>query len=113
MLKENDMLLNGKYEQEKANARDKLRYEERQIRKYKMQAEETNIRIEKTPAGELREEEKRKLQDIKANISLHQRKAREIVKDNSTFLEREYTRENPRLIKSDLGYKYYSKYYKV
>lgn len=113
MLKENDMLLNGKYEQEKANARDKLRYEERQIRKYKMQAEETNIRIEKTPVGELREEEKRKLQDIKANISLHQRKAREIVKDNSTFLEREYARENPRLIKSDLGHKYYSKYYKV
>lgn len=113
MLKENDMLLNGEYEQEKANARDKLRYEERLIRKYKLQAEETNIRIDKTPAGELREEEKRKLQDIKANISLHQRKARELVKDNSTFLEREYTRENPRLIKSDLGHKYYSKYYKV
>ena len=113
MLKENDMLLNGEYEQEKANARDKLRYEERMIRKYKLQAEETNIRIDKTPVGELREEEKRKLQDIKANISLHQRKARELVKDNSTFLEREYTRENPRLIKSDLGYKYYSKYYKA
>lgn len=113
MLKENDMLLNGKYEQDKANARDKLRYEERQIRKYKLQAEETNIRIDKTPVGELREKEKKNLQDIKSKISLHQRKARELVKDNSTFLEREYTRENPRLIKSDLGYKYYSKYYKV
>ena len=113
MLKENDMLLNGKYEQEKANARDKLRYEERLIRKYKLQAEETNIRIDKTPVGELREEEKKKLQQINANIKVHQRKARELVKDNSTFLEREYTRENPRLIKSDLGYKYYSKYYKA
>lgn len=113
MLKENDMLLNGKYEQDKANARDKLRYEERLIRKYKLQAEETNIRIDKTPVGELREEEKKKLQQINANIKVHQRKARELVKDNSTFLEREYTRENPRLIKSDLGYKYYSKYYKV
>lgn len=113
MLKENDMLLNGKYEQDKANARDKLRYEERQIRKYKLQAEETNIRIDKTPVGELREEEKKKLQQINANIKVHQRKARELVKDNSTFLEREYTRENPRLIKSDLGYKYYSKYYKA
>ena len=113
MLKENDMLLNGKYEQEKANARDKLRYEERLIRKYKLQAEETNIRIDKTPVGELREEEKKKLQQINANIRVHQRKARELVKDNSTFLEREYTRENPRLIKSDLGYKYYSKYYKA
>ena len=113
MLKENDMLLNGKYEQEKANARDKLRYEERQIRKYKLQAEETNIRIDKTPKGELRDEESKKLQDINAKIRVHQRKARELVKDNSTFLEREYTRENPRLIKTDLGYKYYSKYYKV
>jgi hypothetical protein len=113
MLKENNMLLNGKYEQEKANARDKLRYEERLIRKYKLQAEETNIRIDKTPVGELREEEKKKLQQINANIKVHQRKARELVKDNSTFLEREYTRENPRLIKSDLGYKYYSKYYKA
>ncbi len=113
MLKENDMLLNGKYEQDKANARDKLRYEERLIRKYKLQAEETNIRIDKTPTGELREEEKKKLQQINANIKVHQRKARELVKDNSTFLEREYTRENPRLIKSDLGYKYYSKYYKT
>lgn len=113
MLKENNMLLNGKYEQDKANARDKLRYEERLIRKYKLQAEETNIRIDKTPVGELREEEKKKLQQINANIKVHQRKARELVKDNSTFLEREYTRENPRLIKSDLGYKYYSKYYKA
>lgn len=113
MLKENDMLLNGKYEQEKANARDKLRHEERLIRKYKLQAEETNIRIDKTPTEELREEEKKKLQQINANIKVHQRKARELVKDNSTFLEREYTRENPRLIKSDLGYKYYSKYYKA
>lgn len=113
MLKENDMLLNGKYEQDKANARDKLRYEERLIRKYKLQKEETNIRIDKTPIGELREKEKKKLQQINANIKVHQRKARELVKDNSTFLEREYTRENPRLIKSDLGYKYYSKYYKV
>lgn len=113
MLKENDMLLNGKYEQDKANARDKLRYEERLIRKYKLQAEETNIRIDKTPVGELREEEKKKLQQINANIKVHQRKARELVKDNSAFLEREYTRENPRLIKSDLGYKYYSKYYKA
>lgn len=113
MLKENDMLLNGKYEQEKANARDKLRYEERQIRKYKLQAEEANIRIDKTPKGELRDEETKKLQDINAKIRVHQRKARELVKDNSTFLEREYTRENPRLIKTDLGYKYYAKYYKV
>lgn len=113
MLKENNMLLNGKYEQEKANARDKLRYEERLIRKYKLQAEEANIRIDKTPSGELKEEEKKKLQQINANIKVHQRKARELVKDNSTFLEREYTRENPRLIKTDLGHKYYSKYYKA
>lgn len=113
MLKENDMLLNGEYEQEKANARDRLRYQERQIRKYKLQAEETNIRIEKTPAGELKEEEKKRLQEINSNIKFHQRKARELVKDNSTFLEREYARENPRIIKTDLGYKYYSKYYKV
>lgn len=113
MLKENDMLFNGKYEQEKANARDKLRYQERQIRKYKLQAEETNIRIGKTPQGELKDEEKKNLQDINAKIRFHQRKARELVKDNSSFLERQYTRENPRLIKTDLGYKYYAKYYKV
>lgn len=113
MLKENDMLLNGKYEQEKANARDKLRYEERLIRKYKLQKEEASIRIDKTPQGELREQEQKKMQHINGKIREHQRKAREVVKDNSTFLEREYARENPRLIKTDLGYKYYSKYYKV
>lgn len=113
MLKENDMLLNGKYEQEKANARDKLRYEERQIRKYKQNAEQVNIMLERTPQGNQRDELKKRLTELNSNVRLHQGKAREIVKDNSAFLERDYARENPRLIKTDLGYKYYSKYYKV
>lgn len=112
LLKDNNMLLNGEYEQEKANARDKLRYQERQIRKYKQQVQEKTIELERTPQGAEREFLKKEITDLKSSVRLHQGKAKEIVKDNSSFLEREYTRENPRLIKTDLGYKYHSKYYK-
>jgi hypothetical protein len=112
LLKKNDMLLNGEYEQEKASARDKLRYEERQIRKYKQELETNKIMLERTPQGQEREDIKKEIERNNANIRTHQYNAREIVKQNSSFLERQYTRENPRLIKTDLGVKYHAKYYK-
>lgn len=112
MLKENDMIKNGAYEEKKAQARDSLRYQERKIREWKLKEQEKQIMLEKTPAGEEKDAIEKQLQRIKSYERIHQASARNIVKNNSTFLEREPVRENPRLIKTDLGINYEKKYYK-
>lgn len=112
LLKENNMLLNGDYESAKAKARDKLRYEERQIRKYKQDLEQKKIELERTPTGAEKDYLQKELSSIKHDITKHQRNAKQLVDNNSQFLERSYVRENPRLIQRDLGVKYHTKYYK-
>lgn len=110
MLKENNMLKNGNYEEEKAKARNDLRYEERLIRKYKLRKEQLEKQKEESPK-DISSNVDKELRKTNALIRRHQSSAKSVVNQNG-FLERDYARENPRIIRTDLGVRYNQKYYK-
>lgn len=91
----------GEYDKSNYEALQKQRYNERQIRKYKLQVE-NNQRIQKETG----------LRDLfairRANTKVKewQSKQRELIRDNKEVLKRNYERESAKTIVQNLGVKY-------
>lgn len=98
---EKENLSYGNYKESNYEKAQEQRYNERQIRKWKLQ-EENAMRIQKETG----------LKDAADANKAHskvlewQKKQRELVKDNNEILQRQYNRENARVIVNDLGVKY-------
>lgn len=110
MLKDNNME-KGTYDKQNYIDLQKQRYGERQIRKYKQDLEQQKIMLEKTPVGEQRNAIQRQIDKDQASIRKYQKDVRELVKNNKA-LDRDYNRENPKILVNDLGYRYKVDYYK-
>lgn len=110
LLKDNNME-KGTYDKQNYIDLQKQRYGERQIRKYKSHLEQQKIMLEKTPAGEQRQSLIKEINKDQAKIRQYQKDVRELVKNNKS-LDRDYDRENPKILVNDLGYRYQVKYYK-
>lgn len=94
-------LSHGEYKDSNYEATQQQRYNERQIRKWKLQ-EETARSIQKETG----------LKDSADANKAHQKvlewqkKQRELIKENKDVLHRQYDRENAKVIVNDLGVKY-------
>lgn len=110
MLKDNNME-KGTYDKQNYIDLQKQRYGERQIRKYKSDLEQQKIMLEKTPVGEQRNAIQSQINKDQAKIRQYQKDVRELVKNNKA-LDRDYNRENPKILVNDLGYRYKVDYYK-
>ena len=110
MLKDNNME-KGTYDKQNYIDLQKQRYGERQIRKYKQDLEQQKIMLEKTPVGEQRNAIQSQINKDQAKIRQYQKNVRELVKNNKA-LDRDYDRENPKILVNDLGYRYKVDYYK-
>lgn len=98
---ENEGFKYGEYKGSNYEALQKQRYNERQIRKWKLKKEnaeriqkETGI---KNPTG---------IQAAKSKVSEWQKRQRELIADNKDVLQRQYDRENARIMVDHLGVKY-------
>lgn len=109
MLKDNDME-KGTYDKQNYIDLQKQRYNERQIRQYKNRLEQNEIAYKNTPV-EQRGALEKAINNDKALIRKWQSTQRELINSNKT-LDREYDRENPKILVNDLGYRYDVKYYK-
>ena len=67
--------------------------------------------LEKTPVGEQRNAIQSQINKDQAKIRQYQKDVRELVKNNKA-LDRDYNRENPKILVNDLGYRYKVDYYK-
>lgn len=110
LLKDNNME-KGTYDKQNYIDLQKQRYGERQIRKYKRDLEQQKIMLEKTPAGEQRTAILKEINKDQSKIRQYQKDVRELVKNNKA-LDRDYNRENPKILVNDLGYRYKVDYYK-
>lgn len=110
MLKDNNME-KGTYDKQNYIDLQKQRYGERQIRKYKQDLEQQKIMLEKTPVGEQRNAIQSQINKDQVKIRQYQKDVRELVKSNKA-LDRDYNRENPKILVNDLGYRYKVDYYK-
>lgn len=110
LLKDNNME-KGTYDKQNYIDLQKQRYGERQIRKYKSDLEQQKIMLEKTPVGEQRIAIQNQINKDQAKIKQYQKDVRELVKNNKS-LDRDYNRENPKILVNDLGYRYKVDYYK-
>lgn len=91
----------GKYEEKNYKDLQEQRYNERQIRKWKLRLENQE-QIEKqtgikNPIA---------VSKAKSKVSEWQSKQRELIKSNPEVLKRQYERENAKVIVDDLGVKY-------
>ena len=110
MLKDNNME-KGTYDKQNYIDLQKQRYGERQIRKYKQDLEQQKIMLEKTPVGKQRNAIQSQINKDQIKIRQYQKDVRELVKNNKS-LDRDYNRENPKILVNDLGYRYKVDYYK-
>ena len=108
LLKDRGMI-KGSYDSEKYQNLQRQRHEERQIRKYKQRLEQDELSAKKLPKGEERDAlEKRILKDKKL-VKSHQANVRTLIKEHP-YLDRDYDRENPRIVVNDLGVRFDVKY---
>lgn len=110
LLKDNNME-KGTYDKQNYIDLQKQRYGERQIRKYKSDLEQQKIMLDKTPVGEQRNSIIKEINKDQAKIRQYQKEVRDLVKSNKA-LDRDYDRENPKILVNDLGYRYKVEYYK-
>lgn len=108
LLKEKNMI-KGSYDSEKYQNLQRQRYEERNIRKYKQRLEQNELALKKMPVGEEKDKLEKLIQKDKRLVREHQGKVRTLVKQNP-YLDRDYDRENPRIVPSDLGVRFNLKY---
>lgn len=97
---EKENLSHGEYKNSNYEAVQKQRYNERQIRKWKLRAEN---------AEQLKKETNQDIGDIRlARMKVRQWQARqrELIQDNKEVLHRQYDRENAKVMVNDLGVKY-------
>lgn len=110
LLKDKNML-KGKYDKDNYIDLQKQRHNERQIRKYKLDYDTKLKQFENTPDTKEKEFVKKKLDKASSKIRQYQKANRELVASNKA-LDRDYDRENPRILVNDLGRRYDVKYYK-
>ena len=108
LLKDKNMI-KGTYDSEKYQALQKQRYEEREIRKYKQRQEQNELALKKLPNGEEKEKMQKQIMKDKKLVKNHQSKVRTLVKEKP-YLDRDYDRENPRIVVNDLGVRFNLKY---
>jgi hypothetical protein len=102
-------MIKGKYDSEKYQSLQTQRYEERQIRKYKQRQEQNELALKKMPKGEERDKLEKQILRDKQLVRNHQAKVRTLVKEKP-YLDRDYDRENPRIVVNDLGVRFNLKY---
>lgn len=98
---EQEDLKYGEYKGSNYEALQKQRYNERQIRKWKLQ-EENARRIQK----ETNLKDSADVDKAHRKVLEWQKQQRELVKEHKDVLKRQYDRENARVIVNDLGVKY-------
>ena len=101
-----DLNSKGKYKPEKYEALKKQRYNERSIRKIKSKIETTEKIITKLPADTpdwLRTKYANELHVSKLKLKSSQKTQRELIKTNSSVLQRNYNREAYNRMVSNLG----------
>lgn len=98
---EKEELSYGEYKDSNYQALQQQRYNERQIRKWKMQLENA-----KRIRQETRLKDSVDLEKARSKVSEWQAKQRQLIKENKEVLHRQYDRENARVIVNDLGVKY-------
>ena len=108
LLKDKNMV-KGEYDSQKYQDLQKQRYEERTIRKYKQRQEQNELALKKMPNGEEKDKLEKQLMRDKQLVKNHQAKVRTLVKEKP-YLDRDYDRENPRIVKRDLGVRFNLKY---
>jgi hypothetical protein len=108
LLKERGMI-KGKYDSEKYQNLQKQRYEERNIRKYKQRLEQNELAMKKLPNGEEKDKLQKLVMKDKQLVKNHQAKVRTLIKEHP-YLDRDYDRENPRIVRNDLGVRFNLKY---
>lgn len=91
----------GEYEEKNYQDLQKQRYNERQIRKWKLRAENQE-KVDKTTGIP----NSIALQRAKSKVSEWQGKQRDLIKSNPEVLKRRYERENAKVIVEDLGVRY-------
>ena len=98
---EKEDLKYGEYKGSNYEALQKQRYNERQIRKWKLQ-EENARRIQK----ETGLKDSTDVDKAHRKVLEYQKQQRELIKEHKDVLKRQYDRENARVIVNDLGVKY-------
>lgn len=98
---EKENLSYGEYKGSNYEAVQKQRYNERQIRKWKLQEENARKLVKETGLKDAAN-----VDQAHQKVLEWQRKQRELIKDNKEVLKRNYDRENARIIVNDLGVRY-------
>ena len=91
----------GEYKDSNYEATQQQRYNERQIRKWKLQEENARAIQKETGLKESADVDK-----AHQKVLEWQQKQRELIKENKDMLHRQYDRENAKVIVNDLGVKY-------
>lgn len=94
-------LSHGEYKDSNYEATQQQRYNERQIRKWKLQEETARAIQKETGLKESADADK-----AHQKVLEWQKKQRELIKENKDVLHRQYDRENAKVIVNDLGVKY-------
>lgn len=108
LLKDRGMI-KGNYDSEKYQNLQKQRYEERNIRKYKQRLEQNELALKKLPKGDEKDKMEKLIMKDKQLVKNHQAKVRTLIKENP-YLDRDYDKENPRIVRNDLGVRFNLKY---
>lgn len=94
-------LSHGEYKDSNYEATQQQRYNERQIRKWKLQEETARAIQKETGLKDSADADK-----AHQKVLEWQKKQRELIKENKDVLHRQYDRENAKVIVNDLGVKY-------
>ena len=94
-------LKHGEYKGSNYEASQKQRYNERQIRKWKLREE--NL---KKVQSETKLSQKEQINKAHAKVIAWQKEQRHLIKNNESVLKRQYDRENARVMTEDLGVRY-------
>lgn len=98
---EKEGLSRGEYKGSNYEKVQQQRYNERQIRKWKLQEENARKLVQETGLKDAAN-----VDQAHQKVLEWQRKQRELIKDNKELLTRNYDRENARIIVNDLGVRY-------
>ena len=98
---EKEGLSHGEYKDSNYEKVQQQRYNERQIRKWKLQEENARKLVQETGLKDAAN-----VDQAHQKVLEWQRKQRELIKDNKELLTRNYDRENARIIVNDLGVRY-------
>lgn len=101
LLKSNNMSVSQASE-EKYQSTQQQRLYERKIRDYKMRIENDKLLKESAPNGVAPKDVESKLAHDMEMLKTYQGRVRDLVKEKP-YLERDYTRENPHILREDLG----------